>query len=281
MIRKTIHIKNKYSEDIHIDLRCREDIKNAPAIIIVHGFKGFKNWGFFPDLSERLAIAGYVTVTANFSRNGIGYDYNTFKELDKFAQNTVSHELDDLQSIIENIKNENIAKKTIDLEKLALLGHSKGGAISILKAAELGDGIQAIVTLASVSSFFRFTDDQIKQWNKKGVIEVENSRTKQMMPINKTFWDDLNKNKKKFDVLKAAENLSIPALFIHGNSDETVSYTESENIYESCSSYVKRLEIIEDCSHTFGITHPFQSASEQYLIACDLIENWFDNYLSY
>ena len=72
-----------------------------------------------------------------------------------------------------------------------------------------------------------------------------------MMPINKTFWDDLNKNKKNFDILKAAKKLENPSLFIHGNNDETVSHTESETIHDSCSAYVKRLEILEDCSHTY------------------------------
>lgn len=280
MIRKTIHIENDSAEDIHIDLRHREDIKDAPAIIIVHGFKGFKNWGFFPDLSDRLALAGYVAVTPNFSRNGIEYDYNTFQNLDKFAQNTISHELNDLQIIIDNIKNQTIAKKTIDIEKIALLGHSKGGGISILKAAELGDEIQAIVTLSSVSTFFRFTDTQIKEWQKNGVLKVENSRTKQMMPINKSFWDDLNKNKKAFDILVAAKKLENPSLFIHGNTDETVDHIESEAINEKCSSFVKRLEIIDSCSHTYGITHPFNTPTIEYLTACDLIENWFDNYLT-
>jgi pimeloyl-ACP methyl ester carboxylesterase len=280
MIRKTFHIQNELQEDIHIDLRYREDIKDAPVIIIIHGFKGFKDWAFFPDLSERLAMAGYVTITPNFSRNGIGYDINTFEHLDKFAQNTISHELNDLQIIIDNIKTQKIGKKTIDTDRMALLGHSKGGGLAIVKAAELGDDIKCIATLSSVSTFWRFSTEQIKLWEKKGVIELENSRTKQMMPLNKTFWDDLNKNKKKFDIFKAVEGLDNPCLFIHGDNDETVPHNESENLHEQCSAYVKRLEILENCSHTYGVTHPFKNTTEQYLIACELVETWFDNYLN-
>lgn len=280
MIRKTIHIQNNSNEDINIDLRHREDAREAPAIIIVHGFKGFKNFAFFPDLSDRLAMAGYVTITPNFSRNGIGYDFNTFENLDKFAQNTVSHELNDLQTIIDQVKEQKIAKKTIDLDRLALLGHSKGGGISILKAAELGDDIKCMVTWGSVNSFFRFSNEQIKQWEKKGVIEIENGRTKQMMPINKTFWDDLNKNKKQFDILNAVKKIENPSLFIHGDSDETVSHNESETIHDNCSAYVKRLELVEGAGHTFGISHPFNFPTDEYQTACLLTENWFDNYLN-
>jgi dienelactone hydrolase len=280
MIRKTIHIQNDSKEDINIDLRHREDAKGAPAIIIIHGFKGFKNFAFFPDLSERLAIAGYVAITPNFSRNGIGYDYNTFENLEKFAKNTISHELNDLQTIINNIKDQNIAKKTIDLERIALMGHSKGGGICILKAAELSDEIKCIVTWGSVNTFERFSKEQIKIWEKGGVVEIENGRTKQMMPINDTFWQDYTKNKARFDILKAAEKLDNPALFIHGDSDETVSPSESEAIHKNCNSYVKRLELVEGASHTFGISHPFNNPTEEYQTACLLTENWFDNYLN-
>jgi len=280
MIRKTFHIQNKSNEPINIDLRHREDAHESPAVVLVHGFKGFKNWGFFPDLAERLAMAGYTTITPNFSRNGIGYDYNTFENLDKFAENTHSHELDDLQLVIDQIKNEKIGKRIIDINRLALLGHSRGGGTAILKAAELGDDIKCLVTWAAVSSFFRYSDEQINQWKKDGFVEIENSRTKQMMRMNNSYWDDLNKNKKKFDILKATEKLENPSLFIHGEQDETVALQESEQLHEKCAAYVKRLELIENTGHTFGIPHPIEKPTDEYLTAVELTEHWLDNYLN-
>ncbi|KAA3613529.1 MAG: alpha/beta hydrolase [Calditrichaeota bacterium] len=280
MIRKTFHVQNNSNEPINIDLRHREDAHEAPAVILVHGFKGFKNWGFFPDLADRLTMAGYVTITPNFSRNGIGYDFNTFEKLDEFAENTHTHELEDLQKVIDNIKEEKIGKRVIDTERLALFGHSRGGGTAILKAAELGDDIKCLVTWASLATFFRYSNDQIKQWKKDGFIEIENSRTKQMMRINKNYWDDLNKNKKRFDILKAAEELENPSLFIHGQNDETVSYEDSEQLHEKCSAYVKRIELIENSGHTFGIPHPIQKPTDEYLTAVELTEHWFDNYLN-
>ena len=43
------------------------DGKGRPAVVVCHGFKGFKDWGFFPHLAHRLANAGLTTVTFNFS----------------------------------------------------------------------------------------------------------------------------------------------------------------------------------------------------------------------
>ncbi len=280
MLRKTIRIKNASQEDIYLDLRHREDAHQNPVVVIIHGFKGFKNWGFFPELGERLALAGYVTVTPNLSRNGIGYDYNTFERLDKFAENTHSHELGDIRTIIQHIQNGKIARTTADPSRMALLGHSRGGGLAVLMAAELGDQIETLVTWAAVDSFFRYSPEQIEQWKKQGFIEIENSRTKQMMRINKTFWDDLQANKEKFDILKAAEKLENPSMFIHGQNDESVDPSAAQNLHDHCASYVKRMEIIENAGHTFNIKHPMEKSDAAFDTACDLTENWLDNYLN-
>ncbi len=280
MIRKSYTLKNHDNEDIHIDIQYREDARNAPTVIIVHGFKGFKDWGFFPDIARRLASSGYVTLTFNFSRNGIGLDPSQFTELDKFADNTYSHELNDLKCIIEAIKSGEIGSRIIDPERLGLIGHSRGGAIALLTAIEMSEDIQVLVTWSTVSNLFRFSDDQIREWEENGVLSIENKRTKQMMPINKIFWDDLNKNKTRFDLIKAAEKLEIPTLFIHGLEDTSVPAAESEELFENCQADVKRLELLEDTGHTFDIRHPIVTLTPAYETVCDLTEHWLDNYLN-
>ena len=48
MLRKSFALINNDNEYLRGDLRYREDARNVPTIIICHGFKGFKDWGFFP-----------------------------------------------------------------------------------------------------------------------------------------------------------------------------------------------------------------------------------------
>jgi hypothetical protein len=59
-------------------------IKNC--IIFVHGFKGFKDWGFGPYLAKYLSTKGFFVITFNFSHNGVSIPMDEFTELDKFAQ---------------------------------------------------------------------------------------------------------------------------------------------------------------------------------------------------
>ncbi|MGH7538277.1 MAG: alpha/beta hydrolase family protein, partial [Gemmatimonadales bacterium] len=56
----------------------RGDVRAAggdrPAVVICHGFKGFKDWGYFPKAAERLARSGFAAVSFNFSGAGVGED---------------------------------------------------------------------------------------------------------------------------------------------------------------------------------------------------------------
>ena len=282
MIHKRYQVQNDAGENMAVDLRFSEGTRDAATIIVLHGFKGFKDWGFFPDLGSRLISSGYATVTFNFSRSGIGLNPDTFSELDKFAENTYSHERSDVKSIVRAIQEGNIGKNAIDPEQLGILGHSRGGAVAILSALDLEDQFKAIVTWASVSNLYRYSEEQIDQWKKQGYIEMENTRTKQMMRMNKTFWDDLSKNKKEFDLITRIEDLEIPSLFIHGRDDTSVPCAESEELYENCGAYQKRLELIEETGHTFGMRHPMEdTVTPEYELAVSLTEDWFDRYLSF
>ena len=71
------------------DVRRLEDSGRLRLVVISHGFKGFKDWGFFPEVSRRLAAAGYTAVTFNFSGSGIGEDPLQFALKDPFSWGTL------------------------------------------------------------------------------------------------------------------------------------------------------------------------------------------------
>jgi hypothetical protein len=86
--------------DILIDLRAAGRASPRPAVVVVHGFKGFKDWGMFPPFSERLARAGFTAVTPNLSGSGVD-DQGDFVYPERFGHNTFSAELEDLRRVIE------------------------------------------------------------------------------------------------------------------------------------------------------------------------------------
>jgi dienelactone hydrolase len=278
MVHRNFSITNGYTETIRAEIHYREGIKEAPIIVICHGFKGFKNWAFFPVLAESLAYAGYVTLTFNFSRNGIGADLNNFTELNLFENNTYSHELKDLKCVIDAIVTGQIGRVLIDPEQIGLVGHSRGGGISILYSQK-DPRIKALVTWSAIATVDRFSEEQKKEFEENGFIEIENKRTLQIMRVGKELLNDINKNKSSLDICSAASALTIPTLIIHGESDETVPVSEAYELYDHLGTTEKELIIIEGGSHTFGAQHPMTSMTASLENAFDLTENWFDRYL--
>ena len=59
---------------IRCDLRVPEGPLRRSAVILCHGFKGFRTWGSFPHLARALAAHGHAAITVDFSRNGVGAD---------------------------------------------------------------------------------------------------------------------------------------------------------------------------------------------------------------
>ena len=233
-----------------------------PVLIFCHGLKGFKDWGCFPYILESIAEEDIFTVSFNFSYNGIGasaHEEQEFTRLDLFAKNTISRELDDLESII-GFLSEVQKEYNYDLNQIYLMGHSRGGGVAIIKTAE-NKKIKKLITLASVSTFDRYTDRAKKQWKEKGYIETLNTRTKQLMRFNYTLLQDIEKNKKRFDLPKVISKINVPTLIIHGAMDLSVDYSEAQILYNNSNHKNTRLEIYESTNHTFGAEHPFKGTS--------------------
>lgn len=84
---------------ILVDVRAGGREMPRPAVVIVHGFKGFKDWGMFPPLAERLARAGFVAVSLNLSGSGVD-SAGEFSYPERFARDTFSAGLDDVAVVI-------------------------------------------------------------------------------------------------------------------------------------------------------------------------------------
>lgn len=120
----------------------------CPWIIFCHGYKGFKDWGAWDLVAQEFVEAGFGFLKFNFSHNGGTMEQPLdFPDLQAFAENNFSHELDDLERIILLLKNTENPPQSI-----SLIGHSRGGGIVLIKAEE-DERVDAVVTWAGVSDF--------------------------------------------------------------------------------------------------------------------------------
>lgn len=257
-----------------MDRRCENPENPRAAIIVCHGFKGFKRWGFFPYLSQRLADAGHDVYTLDFSRNGIGEDPEEFTRLDLFAGNTYSQELSDLQTLLSWVR----AQPGGSGIPVGLLGHSRG-AVPVMVAAREDDGIEAIVTWSGVGRLLRVSDGQLDRWRKQGEMEFTNARTGQRMAMSYRFVEDVREHADRLDLAAAAREMRAAHLIVHGEADLAVPVEEAE-LLRAGRERGCRLEIVAGASHTFGVKHPFEGAGPHLQAALAPTLDWFGEHLA-
>ncbi|MFC4101879.1 alpha/beta hydrolase family protein [Paenibacillus xanthanilyticus] len=236
------------------EVRATGEEGRRPVVLLVHGFKGFKDWGFFPYAAERLAQSGFAVVTFNFSCNGVGQ--SDFDELHKFGRNTYSREQADLSALLERLQAGDLPlSDRMDASRIALVGHSRGGGNSLIAAASHPDACQAVVSWNGIADANLFGDEFREQVLRDGIGYVENARTKQQMPITAGFFEDLAQNRERFDILKAIASLTVPVLTIQGDQDAPRLVLGHERLRQAAPD--QRHLRIEGANHTFGAVHPF------------------------
>ncbi|TRO67441.1 alpha/beta hydrolase family protein [Christiangramia sabulilitoris] len=251
-------IEGKHNKPIVADLIFKDDGKPKPIVIFTHGYKGFKDWGAWEVMGEKIAEAGFMFVKFNFSHNGTDPENLTeFRDIEAFGDNNFIIELDDLQSVLDWILMPDFKfAQQIKPDEISLIGHSRGGGIVLIKAAE-EKRITKIITLASVSDYgSRFPEGkELEAWEKKGVRYILNTRTGRKLPHHYQFYKSYKENKERLNIKKAAKKLQIPHLIAHGSSDTSVSIGEAGNLFEW--SPAPKLLLVENADHVFGISHPW------------------------
>jgi dienelactone hydrolase len=229
-----------------------------PCALVLHGFKGFARWGFFPELCRRVAQAGIVTVAFDRSGSGIGPDGETFTCKEAFERNTPSRELEDVRLVRSFLRSG--AVPWVDRERCGLVGHSLGGALALLHAAEQGD-CRALVLWASIGTFARHDPLTREQWRAQGWIAIPNARTGEVLRLGAGWLAEVEGRRDALDLLRACSRLTTPALLVHGTADESVPIAEGESLRAAFRSGCAEWLAIEGASHTFGATHPLRTVS--------------------
>ncbi|GAA3572843.1 alpha/beta hydrolase family protein [Snuella lapsa] len=257
IIDKNTIIKTQHGKPILVDLFYLKNKQNKPIVIFCHGYKGFKDWGAWDLMAKTFANAGFLFIKFNFSHNGGTIEQPIdFPDLEAFAHNNYTKELNDLDTVISWVFKNSVISKEGNLKAISLIGHSRGGGIVAIKAEE-DSRIKALIGLASVSDFkSRFpTGEAFTSWQQNGVYYVVNGRTKQNMPHYFQFYEDFAKNEEHLTIKRAVSKLNIPYLIIHGDDDSSVRIEEAKELHKWRPD--STLKIIANANHVFGASHPW------------------------
>lgn len=250
------------------------------TLLISHGFKGFKDWGMFPYVAERISERLDV-VTFNFSHNGVGEQLTEFTELEKFAVNTYSREIADVQSVVEGIRNGTIRKEAglpleehdPELEKpLFLLGHSRGAAVSFIYALDHPEKVAGVIGWNGSLNVDIFSEEEKEQMRRDGRAYAFNARTKQQMPLDRIILEDMEQHQERFDIVGRIDSLAVPAVLIQGSEDfprlKRITVQAIERNQEIAHI------VVPEGNHTFNAVHPFQGTTEPLELAIESTLEW-------
>ena len=260
------------------EVRTAGDGAGRPAVVICHGFKGFKDWGFFPKLAERLARAGMTAVSFNFGGSGVGPDGETFAEPERFGHATYSNDLADLSTITAALQSGDLVRQLPATANYGLFGHSRGGGIAVLHAAT-HPAVRAVVSWAAIAKVIRWDNETIERWRATGSQNIVNARTGETLKLYTDMLHDIESNRKALDVASAAAAVAAPWLILHGSNDESVPTAEAEVLLAAGDRNRTELRVIPNGSHTFGAKHPWSGYTQELQQAVDDTVGWFASHL--
>jgi pimeloyl-ACP methyl ester carboxylesterase len=262
LIQKTDFVLTPaHGRSFRADARYIPDQQEKSIVIFVHGFKGFKDWGHFNLLADYFAQQGFVFIKLNLSHNGTTLDSKDLTDMEAFGQNNFSIELDDLDTLLNYLfsKPENLPAAELNLNKVYLIGHSRGGGLVILKAAE-EERVKAVVGWAPISDLLmRWPEEVLTNWQKTGVHYIYNSRINQDMPLYYQLVEDFKANQERLDIPSIVKKLTKPFLIIHATDDETLPVSMAHEL--KANQPQAEVIILPEGGHTFGGQHPFPEAT--------------------
>jgi pimeloyl-ACP methyl ester carboxylesterase len=249
----------------------------GPAILMAHGFLGFKDWAFFPWLAQTFAQEGFPAIRFNFSGSGMGPQTDgPFEELEAFQNDSVTRQVEDLHTILALAGEGEIHRVLPPQESVFLWGHSRGGAICLLAANS--PKIAAVSTWATISRVNRYLYEVKKAWRKQGFSAYESSRTGQILKYSTGFLEDVERWGKEGDLPAYLHRLELPVLLVHGSEDTSVPPEESESL--AALHPQARLAILAGADHKFNTSHPFTGPSPSLLEAAQNTLHFYQSLLS-
>ncbi len=265
-------LTEKY-ENLSFDIYSNDENKPKPILIFFHGYKSFRNWGFIPYICEKVSESNAIVINLDFSLNGILSEHPLRIDVDSFAKNTVSQEIQDGQFLINLLQDNNCQSHEMQEilknwnGKIILSGHSRGAGIALILANQ-NKLVEKVALIAPIANFNRYRDRFIKEWIQAGKIEFYDSQSQQTLRMDASYVQDIVANPTNYNLKSAAFSLGKDLLILQGENDYTVKQEEAYQIYKSFkentenSQFACNFVLIEKANHLLNCSHPFESSNK-------------------
>lgn len=228
-------------------------------VLLCHGFKGFRTWGFFPYLATRLRDAGLAALALDMSHNGTlpasaDAADGSYVRPDLFLRNTLARECGDLGHAIGFITGGGLSDEISGPLQIGLFGHSRGSVATTLSAIDYPE-ITVLATWSAIDDPDFYTRKQKERWREKGILEfVEAGGVSLGLGID--YLNDLEENHEKYFLRERMKDLNVPHLIAHGQADIVTGVEHAIRLHAAEGHLRHRELLVLQTGHTFGIPYP-------------------------
>lgn len=255
---KRVFIKNEKGLKLASIVNYPDENNRYAAVIILHGFTGYKEEPHLEGLAKALAQNGFVAV--RFDCSGSGESDGTFEK--DYRMSNYREDIESIYSYISNLE-------YVDNNKIGILGHSMGGELAVIFAA-FHPQIKACITVSATTTMraANWIKDVIGEWQKTGWFDKEYSRDGSQIKIPYSFMEDAD----KYNSLDYVKKLTSPILVILGTADDVVSPEDTREIFAAANE-PKELAEIE------GIGHDYKKHQNYIIMVNNKVLNFLEKYL--
>lgn len=222
------------------------------CVVLMHGFKGYKDYGFIPVLAHDLCDTGSVVHRFNFSTSGMTNEFETFARTDLFSLDTWSRQVEDIVRVVKAIDSGELGGHGLPI---FLVGHSRGGASALLAAGRHNEelNLAGVITINAVDSCSRMTQSEQEAMLGRGYSMTQSARTKQDLRIDSAWLREQLDDPEAHDVLLQASRIKAPVCVFHGDADQAVDPSAGTAIARACST---RVNLIKMGDHVLNMSNP-------------------------
>jgi len=222
------------------------------CVLLLHGFLGYKDYGFLPVLSERLCAQGVQVHRFNFSCSGMTNTTETFERTDLFEQDTWNRQVEDVRRVVRAVREGELPGTGLPLW---LIGHSRGGDTAILTAgrhvSELA--LAGVVTLNAPADCCRLSEDERRDLIERGHKEVTSGRTGQTLRVGRAWLEEQLADPEAHDLETQIARVVCPVLVMQGDADDTVALDEGRRLAHGAGT---DLVVLEGGTHVLNVSNP-------------------------
>jgi dipeptidyl aminopeptidase/acylaminoacyl peptidase len=185
--------------------------RRPPVVMMLHGGPTSQARPGFDPVKQYLLARGYAVLDLNF-RGSTGFGQR-FTQLDnkRLRPNAVR----DMQSAVEWLR----ARRDVDGNRVAAMGGSYGGYMTLAAVAQLPEYFQAGVDFVGVANWISGLEDASPQLKNSDRIEYGNIDD----PQDRAFFTEISP-------LSYADRIRSPLLVVHGANDPRVPVGEADQI---------------------------------------------------